>query len=77
MPYNNFESGNYVSASAVQLYLMDQQVMIFSSASARDAAFTSASSTTASAYPLEGMVSYIGSGSFQFYDGSTWDRWPP
>lgn len=76
MTYREFESGDYVSASAVQFYLMDQQVMIFPSASARNAAFASASSTTASAYPLEGMLTYIGSGSFQYYDGSTWQRWP-
>jgi hypothetical protein len=77
MPYRSFESGEFVSASVVQAFLMDQQVMIFPSASARDAAFLSASSTTASAYPLEGMITYIGSGSFQYFDGSTWDRWPP
>ena len=77
MTYRDFSSGEFVSASAVQAFLMDQQVMTFESASARDAAFASASSTTASAYPLEGMVTYIGSGSFQYYDGSTWDRWPP
>lgn len=76
MPYKPFESGEYVSASVVQTFLMDQQVMIFSSASARDAAFLSASSVVSASYPLEGMVTYIGSGSFQYFDGSTWNRWP-
>lgn len=77
MTFNEFSSGEFVSASAVHSFMMDQQVMIFSSASARNAAFASASSVNASAYPLEGMLVYIGSGSFQFFDGSTWDRWPP
>jgi hypothetical protein len=76
MPFFEFQSGQFVSASVVQENLMDQQVMIFASASARDAAFVSASSTSASAYPLEGMLTYIGSGSFQYYDGSSWEKWP-
>jgi hypothetical protein len=76
MPYFVFESGQFLSASVVQENLMDQQVMIFASASVRNAAFTSASSTSASAYPLEGMMTYIGSGSFQYFDGTSWEKWP-
>lgn len=77
MPFKEFTSGEYVNAAEVQEYLMDQQVFIFSSASARDAAFASASSVVSASYPTEGMVAYIGSGSFQYFNGSTWDRWPP
>jgi hypothetical protein len=76
MPYRNFESGQFLSASTVQTFLIDQQVFVFSSASARNAAFTGASSTAASAYPLEGMLAYIGNQSLTYYNGTAWESWP-
>jgi len=76
MPYKNFEPGEVFFAKDVQEYLQDQGIMIFSSSAARDAAFTSASSLASSAYPIEGMVTYIGSGSAEFWSGSAWEVWP-
>lgn len=76
MPYKRFEAGEIFFAADVQEYLMDQGIMIFASASARDAVFTSASSLSSSAYPIEGMITYIGSGSAEFWSGSAWEVWP-
>jgi hypothetical protein len=73
MPYKNFEPGETFFAADVQEYIMDQALFIFASASARDAAFTAAGAP----YPLEGMIAYTGSGSAQFYDGASWQEWPP
>ena len=76
MPFKFFEPGETFFAADVQEFIMDQALFIFASASARDAAFTSASSSLSASYPLEGMIAYTGSGSAQFYDGASWQEWP-
>jgi hypothetical protein len=59
-----FQDGNVLTASAVQGYMMDQQIMVFADAAARDAAITS---------PSEGMFAFTKSDDqLRFYDGSTW-----
>lgn len=72
MPFKYWEPGEILYAADVNTYIMKQAVMIFTSASARDAGFTAASAS-----PTEGMVAYIGSGSATFYNGSAWEAWPP
>lgn len=48
--YRNFASGEVLTSANVMNYLMDQAVMVFASASARDAALTS---------PEDGMLVYL------------------
>lgn len=67
--YKDFQAGEYLEAADIQDYLMDQQVMIFT---AGTAARTSALGTAA----REGMVTYVGNGVFEFFDGTSWERWP-
>ena len=45
-----FQDGNVLLASEVQNYMMDQMIMVFASAAARDAAITS---------PFEGMFAFL------------------
>ena len=45
-----FQDGNVLLASEVQNYMMDQMIMVFASAAARDAAITS---------PSEGMFAFL------------------
>lgn len=65
--YKNFTAGSVLTASDVNNYLMEQSVMVFASAAARDSAITS---------PEAGMVVYIDSGTASeglfIYDGSSW-----
>lgn len=65
--YKNFTAGSVLTASDVNNYLMEQSVMVFASAAARDSAITS---------PEAGMVVYIDSGTASeglfIYDGSAW-----
>lgn len=69
MAYKFIDAGDYLTAADVQNYLMNQSVMIF-------AAGTSARDTALGTAVTEGMVTYVGSGVFEVYDGSTWKRWP-
>jgi hypothetical protein len=68
MSWKDFQPGDFVEAADVQQFLMNQQVMIFSSASARNSAIGTAAT--------EGMVTYVGGGVFEFFDGTSWGRWP-
>jgi hypothetical protein len=53
-----------LTAAEVNTYLMQQTIMAFADATARDAAISS---------PSEGMFVYLtGSNALQFYDGSSW-----
>jgi len=59
-----FSAGEVLTAVNVQGYLMDQTVMVFADASARDTAITS---------PTEGMFVFLTvTDALQFYDGSAW-----
>lgn len=64
MAYKTFTAGTLATASDVQTYLMNQTVMVFADAAARNAALTS---------PSEGMVTYQeGSDHLTIYNGSAW-----
>jgi hypothetical protein len=45
-----FQDGNVLTASEVNTYMMEQMIMVFASAAARDAAITS---------PSEGMFAFL------------------
>ena len=48
--FKSFQDGNVLLASEVNEYMMQQQIMVFASAAARDAAITS---------PSEGMFAFL------------------
>lgn len=62
--FRTFAAGEVLTASNTQNYLMDQAVMSFANATARDAAVTA---------PEEGMVAYLQDVDvFTFYTGAAW-----
>ena len=64
MAYKTFTAGELATASDVNTYLMNQTVMVFADATARNAALTA---------PTEGMVTYqTGSDHLTVYDGAAW-----
>jgi hypothetical protein len=64
MAYTTFVAGTEALASDINTYLMNQTVMVFANAAARDAALTS---------PTEGMVTYQeGSNHLTVYTGTEW-----
>lgn len=64
MAYKTFTAGTLATASDVNTYLMNQTVMVFADAAARNAALTS---------PTEGMVCYLtGNDHLTVYDGASW-----
>jgi len=64
MAYKTFVAGTEGLASDMNTYLMNQVVMVFTNATARDAALTA---------PTEGMVVYLSaSDHFMVYNGSAW-----
>lgn len=63
-PRMTFTAGNDALASQVNTYLMDQAVMTFASATARNSAISS---------PTEGMLTYLSDiNQYQTYTGSEW-----
>lgn len=61
-----FQDGNVLTASEVQTYMMDQQIMVFADEAARDAAL-------GTAVRSEGMFAFLkDSDSVVFFDGSSW-----
>lgn len=63
--FKNFTTGDVLSASEVDNYLMRQTVMTFASSTARDTALSS--------YLDEGMVAYLeDTNTITVYDGTTW-----
>ena len=61
-----FVPGEVLTASNVNSYLMDQAVMVFANATARDVAL-------GTAVVSRGMVSYLGNtNALSFYDGAAW-----
>ena len=64
MPRKTFVTGTVLTASDVNDYLMNQTVMVFASAAARNTAITS---------PIEGMIAYLSdSNTLTVYDGASW-----
>ena len=64
-----FTSGSVLTAAQVNTYLMDQAVMVFADATARDAAFGGAGEPTLA----EGMMCYLSdSNSLLYYTGTAW-----
>jgi hypothetical protein len=64
MPFKTFVAGTPALASDINTYLMNQSVMVFTNATARDAALTS---------PTEGMVTYqTQADHLTVYNGSAW-----
>ena len=64
MAYKTFVSGDILTASELNTYLMNQSVMVFTNATDRDANLTS---------PTEGMMVYLtGNDHYQLYNGSSW-----
>lgn len=73
--FRTFQSGEVLTSSNVQNFLMDQSVMVFAGAAARGSAITS---------PEAGMVAYRTDGTadsgregFDFYNGTSWVRMVP
>jgi len=63
--FKTFASGDVLTASDVNTYIMEQQIMVFASSTARDAAITS---------PSEGMFAFLkDDDSLVYYDGSSWE----
>lgn len=64
MAYKVFSNGNALNASELNTYLMNQSVIVFTNATARDAAL---------AVPLAGQMVYLeDSDRFFWYDGTQW-----
>lgn len=62
--YKDFVNGNTLSASDIDTYLMEQSLMVFASATARNTALTA---------PAEGMHAYLSDvNQITVYDGSSW-----
>ena len=62
--YKNFQAAEVLTESDVDNYLMEQSVMVFATAAARDAALTA---------PAEGMVAYLSDSNFLCqYSGTAW-----
>jgi hypothetical protein len=63
MPRKVFTSGEVLSASDVNSFLMNQMVQVFAGTAARGSAIPS---------PTEGMLTYLeDTNSFQFYNGTS------
>jgi hypothetical protein len=64
MPFKTFTDGSVLTANEVNEYMMDQQVMVFDTGAARDAALVE---------PIHGMFAYLrDQNRLSFYNGSTW-----
>ena len=63
MPRKVFTSGEVLSASDVNSFLMNQMIMTFAGTAARGSAITS---------PTEGMLTYLAdTNTFEYFDGSS------
>jgi len=64
VPFKTFADGQVLTANDVNTYMMNQQVMVFANATARDAALTD---------PVHGMFAFIRDRDrLTFYNGSFW-----
>ena len=63
MPFKTFVNGNVLTASEVMTFMMNQQIMVFADATARDA-ITS---------PAEGMIAFLKDTNFLYvFNGTVW-----
>lgn len=66
MPFKTFSDGEVLTAAEVNTQMMNQQVMVFANATARDEAIVS---------PVHGMFAFLKDGDFlTFYDSTQWRR---
>jgi hypothetical protein len=66
MPFKTFVSGEILTASDVNSEIMGQQICVFASAAARNAAITS---------PVEGQFAFLKDvDKLTFYDSTTWQE---
>ena len=64
MAFKLFSDGDVLSATEVNDYMMNQQIMVFDDSTARSAAIVT---------PTEGMFSYTkDNNKLSYYDGSAW-----
>lgn len=64
--FKTFASGDVLTASDVNTYIMQQQIMVFADSTARDAAISS---------PSEGMFAFLkDSNKLFFHNGSSWEE---
>lgn len=62
--FRTFASGEVLTATNVNTYLMEQTIMVFADATARNTAITS---------PSEGMFVFLkDANTLQYYDGASW-----
>lgn len=61
--YRTFASGEVLTSTNTQTYLMDQMVKVFAGTAARSSAIPS---------PSTGMVAYSTATGLQVFNGSTW-----
>jgi hypothetical protein len=65
LPFKTFVSSEILTASDVNSQIMNQQIMVFADATARDAALTS---------PSEGMFAFLkDTDTLTYYDGTSWE----
>ena len=63
--FKTFASGDVLTAADVNTYIMQQQIMVFASSTARNSAISS---------PSEGMFAYLkDTDELVYYDGSSWE----
>lgn len=63
--FKTFASGDVLTAADVNTYIMQQQIMVFASSTARNSEITS---------PSEGMFAYLkDTDELVYYDGSSWE----
>lgn len=64
--FKTFASGDVLTASDVNTYIMEQMLTVFADSTARDAAITS---------PSEGMFAFLkDSNTLVFHNGSSWEN---
>lgn len=62
--FKDFQAGDVLTAVEVDTFLMQQTIMVFADATARDAAITA---------PSEGMFCFLkGTDAVEFYTGAAW-----
>ena len=66
MPFKTFANNNVLTASEVNTFMMNQQVMVFANESARDAALVS---------PVHGMFAFLKDVNYlTYFDSTNWRR---
>lgn len=66
LPFKTFSDDNVLTANEVNTFMMNQQVMVFDDAAARNAAITA---------PVHGMFAYLRDVNYlTYYNSTTWRR---